>query len=111
VGGYLSRIPCGQRQDQRLLPLLSSDFSLAKFRANLADLSQWPFGFNQDLHELVYASEFRETRYTLRGSVVADLAKSRQCRKEKLIFKVRDKLWARLLFGLCAGGELARGEN
>jgi len=35
---------------------------------------------------------------------VADLAKSRHAGKEKLIFKVRDKLWARLLFGLCAGG-------
>jgi hypothetical protein len=60
VGGYLSRIPYGQRQDQRLLPLLSSDFNLAKFRANLADSSQSPFGFNLDLHELVYTSEFRE---------------------------------------------------
>ena len=111
MGGYLSRIPCGQRQDQRLLPLPSSDFSLAKFRANLADLSQWPFGFNQDLHELVYTSEFRERVIHYNAVRWPILQQADNEGKKKLIFKVRNKLRARLLFGLCVGGEFARGEN
>jgi hypothetical protein len=74
-------------------------------------LSQWPFGFNQDLHELVYASEFRERVIHYEAVWWPILQKAVNEGKEKLIFKVRDKLWARLLFGLCAGGELARGEN
>jgi hypothetical protein len=111
VGGYLSRIPYGQRQDQRLLPLLSSDFNLAKFRANLADSSQSPFGFNLDLHELVYTSEFRERVIHYDAVWWPILQQAVNEGNKKLIFKVRNKLRARLLFGLCAGGELERGEN
>jgi hypothetical protein len=92
VGGYLSRIPCGQRQDQRLLPLLSSDFSLAKFRANLADSSQSPFGFNENLHELVYTSEFRERVIHYEAVWRAILQHAANEGKKKLIFKVRNKL-------------------
>ncbi|KAN0110497.1 hypothetical protein V8E51_006884 [Hyaloscypha variabilis] len=43
----------------RLL-LLSSDFSLTKLKAKLADSSQSPFGFEENLHELVYVEDFRE---------------------------------------------------
>jgi hypothetical protein len=74
----------------RLL-LLSSDFSLTKLKAKLADSSQSPFGFEENLHELVYVEDFRERiiRYDAAWRTVLQQAANKG--KKKLVFKVRNK--------------------
>jgi hypothetical protein len=73
------------------LLLLLSDFSLTKLKAKLADSLQSPFGFEENLHELVYVEDFRGRiiRYDAAWRTVLQQAANKG--KKKLIFKVRNK--------------------
>ena len=58
--------------------LLSSDFSLAKFKAKLADSAQSPFKFDEELHELIYTGWGPWSRGPLRGCMAYHLTASCQ---------------------------------
>jgi hypothetical protein len=71
--------------------LLSRDFCLAKFKAKLADLSQSPFGFDKDLHELCYAGGNRDRVMEYGADFRTILQQAANEEKRKLFFKVRNK--------------------
>jgi hypothetical protein len=71
--------------------LLSSDFSLAKFKAKLADSAQSPFKFDEELHELIYTGRMRDRVVHYEAVWRTILQQAANEGKKKLCFKVRDK--------------------
>jgi len=73
------------------LMLLWTDFSLDRLKAKLADSSQSPFGFEEDLHELVHIGEFKELVIKWEAAWRTILQQAANKGKKKLVFKVRNK--------------------
>jgi hypothetical protein len=71
--------------------LLSSDFSLVKFKVKLSDPSQSPFEFDEEIHELIYTSRVRDRVVHYEAISRTILQQAANEGKKKLFFKVRDK--------------------